>query len=169
MGATGVYQSMAETKKMILRDYSFKNDLLESSVLKNASGKGGMWIFRKIIQPQIEKTFYTIDFIKMSHRNGETVYREYNFESGPCYYDCPIRWLNFIVPETKYGIEWVEKVKKIQDLKIVPGMNVKFGNREFVTINQMTNKFWCVKSISENKIYKLDKENIINYLLENIR
>jgi len=87
MGATGVYKSMSETKKMILGDYNFKSEKGVSEVLKHTNGKGGMWILRKISLFEKNKTFLTIDFIKMSHKNGETVYREYNVDSGPCYYD----------------------------------------------------------------------------------
>lgn len=169
MGATGVYMSMADTKKMILRDYSYNTDKGMSTVLKSRNGKGGMWILRKIHLyhgDEVKKSFLTIDFIVMSHKNGETVYREYNVDSGPCYYDCPIEWLDLITVESKFGIDWMNKVKRIHNLKIVPNTKFKFSQKEFETLYPLTNKFWAVKNLLENKVYKMDKELIMNILLE---
>ncbi len=168
MGATGVYKSMSDTKKMILGDYNFKSEKGISEVLKHTNGKGGMWILRKISLFEKNKTFLTIDFIKMSHKNGETVYREYNFESHPYYYDCPIEWIDMITPESVDGINWVERVKRIQSIKIVPKMQIKFAQKDFETLYPLTNKFWAVRNLSENKVYKLDKELIMNSILESM-
>ncbi len=169
MGATGVFKSMADTKKMILRDYSYNTDKGMSTVLKNRNGKGCMWILRKIHvyhQDEIKKSFLTIDCIVMSHKNGETVYREYNVESGPYYYDCPIEWLDLITVESECGIEWMNKTKRIHNLKIVPNTKFKYNQKEYETIYPLTNKFWLIRNLSENKTYKLDKDLIMDSLLK---
>ena len=108
MGTTGIPQSMIEAKKTILRDFNFKNDRCESQVLKNRSGKGGMWIFRKIVSKRMENTF-TVDFIKMEHSKGMTYYKEIGFEMHPYFYDCPISWLDHLTPYSETGKEWIEK------------------------------------------------------------
>jgi len=73
-----------------------------------------------------------------------------------------------ITVESEFGIEWIKKVKRIQSIKIVPKMQIKFAQKDFETLYPLTNKFWAVRNLSENKVYKLDKELIMNSILESM-
>ena len=164
MGTTGIQQTMAEAKATILREFSFKNDKCESIVLKNRSGKGGLWIFRKIISNE-NGEYFTVDFIKMEHEKSWTYYKEMNFEIHPYFYDCPITWLDQLTPHSESGKEWIEKVRKVQSIVLKRDLKVLFDNVEFTLLYELTPTFWAVQR-KDGKVFKMRKENIIHSIFE---
>lgn len=164
MGTTGIPQSMADTKKMLLKEFSYTNEKCVSEVLKSRSGKGGMWIFRKIVSKEFGE-YFTVDFIKMEHEKGWTYYKEMNYEIHPFYYDCPVSWLDSLKPTSETGIEWIEKVKKIQSIVLKSGMKIKFNKMEYELLYELSATFWVVRR-EDLKVFKLSKENIIHSILE---
>ena len=60
----------------------------------------------------------------------------------------------------------MNKTKRIHNLKIVPNTKFKFNQKEYETVYPLTNKFWLIRNLSENKTYKLDKDLIMDSLLK---
>lgn len=167
MGATGVYMSMKETKKMILKDYNFSNDKRIVKTISHANGKGGMWIFLEV-DDKIQGKYFTIEFAKMSHKSGETIYRQYNFEEHPYFYDVPENWLNKVSANSKTGKDWIEKVRKIYSFDLQPGLKFKKSGTEEIweTVYNYSPKFYVVKDPS-GKVWKMDKDLLTDYFLRN--
>lgn len=162
MGTTGIECSMIEAKKVVIKDFSFKNENLSSEVLKTAIGKGGIWILRQIESKENGK-YFTIDFVKMSHEKGWTYYKEINFEMGPYFYDCPISWLDKLTPYSEDGRKWIEKVRKINSLVLVPGIKIVFCKVGYTLDFVLSPKFWRVTR-EDGRVFKLSKENILDCL-----
>lgn len=167
MGTSGVYLSMAETKKMIIKDFAFDNDSRKVSVASSANGKGGIWILLDVLEKNINKKYFYIQFVKMSHKNGETFYKYIGYEDGPYNYDVPLNWLNKIVPETNIGKEWVEKVRKYNSFNLIPGMKFKKVDTGDVwtTSFDYSKKFYGVRDPS-GKLFKMDKDLLFWYYME---
>ena len=147
MGSTGIMKSMAETKKMLIKDFTFSNEKLTSTVLGQANGAGGMWILQGLEFKDDRGKFTSAIFVMMNHYRGETIYKEISIDSGPSYYDCPESWLNRITPQGEWGIGWMEKarnVHRVKKIQIVPGMKFTFHGRECETRYKYNTHSWAI-------------------------
>lgn len=161
MGATGVYMSMAETKKMILRDMAFTGSKGVYKVIASAGGRGGLWVLREI-NPFEGDPFVTATFVKMEHRKGETTYKEIDIDMHPYYYDCPQSWLTRIVPQGEMGMEWLERGKKYAHVKIIeikPGMEFHHNSVDWKVEYKYSAQFWACRT-SQGTLYRVKNSSI---------
>lgn len=166
MGTTSVRMSMADTKKMVVKEFCYSNDRIVSKVLSHANGSGGMWILRNVVVIKEMKEYNDIIFVKMEHRNGETSFKEISYEMHPYFFDVPLRWLEQVAPQSKEGIEWCEMVKRIQNVSLSYGIEIVFSERKFKLLDEISKKYWRVQDVDTRKVYKLSKENIVDSILK---
>lgn len=148
MGWTGVYKSLADTKKMILDEMNFAGSKYRSEVLKNATYGREFWILRKLTVLETGLEFITATFVFISHNKGETTYKEIDIDTHPYYYNCPSSWLDLIAPQGDMGREWLETARNVlnrKNLEIVSGMKFNFNNAEYTTVEKYSSHFWRVR------------------------
>lgn len=166
MGTTSVRMSMNDTKKMLVKDFCYSNDKYISKVISHANGIGGFWILRIVTNIKEMSEYFDIVFVMMSHRSGETSYKEIGYEMFPYASDVPLRWLEKVSPVTQEGKDWVAYVKRVQSVVIQSGKEIIFDGKRFKLVGEMSRKFWYVTEMESGKMYKLSKENIVDSILK---
>jgi len=79
-------------------------------VLNHHMGKDGLWALRERVQGKSKKVFITLDLIDA--QNGLWGHKPMDETMGPCFYDCPIAFLDQSPDPGGYATAWREKVRK---------------------------------------------------------
>jgi len=170
MGTTSIKQSMAETRKMLLREFNFNKDAQNySNVLASARGKGGFWILRDMSNAEdgVVLSGITATFIKMNFFSGETFYKEIDIEWHPRAYDCPAGWLEQIKVHCEGGMEWMTKARKyhLSLQKDLSGFKFTMAGVSMAVIEPMTGIWWKIYDESRGSYHKMRDSMIREYLV----
>jgi len=160
MGYTGIRQSVSATKEMLIREYNYENETRKSEVLKTHSYGSEFWILLKVFDKRTSETIVTADVVVMSHKNGETVYKEMNVCIYPYYYNIPESWLSQLTHAHTSGTsfnEWLSATKEFirrKGLEIVSGFIFEFNGKNYTTVEKYTNQSWLVKR-EDGQVFKI--------------
>lgn len=160
-------------KKQVVNE--LKNDLAKNyNIIADKSTKTGLWA---VIEHKQEAKRY-IFLALIQTRGGK--YKEYYVKemtesSGPCYYDCPLEFLE-LVPcptEREWAAEWRQKVMTYHNTKVKQKEQVKSltnklerGQKFELYDKLFTFQFYDERNFpivlgnSDNKLYKLKKKQI---------
>ena len=90
---------------------------------------------------------------------------------GPCYYDCPISYLDKASEPTGYAIAWRAEVRRQHALLAalptpVPGLVITYCGHQYKLVDKMGMRGWSADRVSDGYRFRL-KARQVSYALRN--
>lgn len=109
----------------------------------------------------------TLDLIA-KERNGGWGHKSMSEFDGPCYYDCPLSYLDQASEPTGYAVEWRERVRryhatKPEKKKLVSGLVVRYGDHAYrLDRPYAPRKGWAVTRLDDGCTFRMNAKQLAN-------
>lgn len=104
-----------------------------------------------------------LDLMQGGGRNSGWGYKAMDESVGPCYYDCPLSYLD-LAPQSDVGYSagWRDKVRAHHASKIVPsaGLKVQYGGHEYKLLEPVQRKGWRVMRSSDGAVFRMQSRQL---------
>lgn len=99
-----------------------------------------------------------LDLLQGGGKTGGWGHKSMSESCGPCYYDCPVSYLDKASAPTGYAAAWREKVrqhhaeKTLKKVAHAPDTKVLYGGHTYQLVRSLGRKGWVVKTQFQNNV-----------------
>lgn len=152
-------------------------------VLDHSKRGNRLWKLVRYVKDGTETVYIALDLLSYSKEHGAG-YKDMDESVGPCYYDCPLKFLKKASPpEGEYAIGWREKVvqwhktsaadrKRMNEMKIEVGQRWKLkdglmGHGDPIHTVTITRLVPCIVGKANNGgTYQFKKKHLVHPLMD---
>ena len=171
MGWTFAYDRSFGRKELIAELRSPRRFGPQTQLLQACATGNHHWYLAKTTKPTGEEVIWIgLDLMQGGGKTGGWGHKAMDESCGPCYYDCPISYLDKVSEPTGYAAAWRDEVRHLHALLAAlpvpaPGLVITYGGHQYKLVDKAgSNRGWLADRVSDGYRFRLKARQITHAL-----